>query len=296
MLRTSLLGESFTMPQSELNEQDVQGRWQKAAREMPETPDTEMVSASGKRRHSRGKTAGSDVHVMFNDDHLDELKPSEGRWRSQVIGKGSYGTVYRATWRGQEVAIKEMALPEQPHDRGETARKAFKKRVQAITEGFVKEVLVCCDLAHPNLVRMMGYSANPRSKGTGLCLVQEFLEGKALDHQLYVEGWRPNELQVLKAAVDVARGMRHLHHHFQIDGRPRPVVHRDLKSPNLLLTSPPPRSSLEPHAEIKITDFGLTRDKEMEEAAMKTGVMTGCGSVLWMAPEILLAGTCASQA
>ena len=172
--------------------------------------------------------------------------------------------------------------------------KAFKKRMQAITEGFVKEVLVCCDLAHPNLVRMMGYSANPRSKGTGLCLIQEFLEGKALDHQLYVEGWRPNELQVLKAAVDVARGMRHLHHHFQIDGRPRPVVHRDLKSPNLLLTSPPPRSSLEPHAEIKITDFGLTRDKEMEEAAMKTGVMTGCGSVLWMAPEILLAGTCAS--
>ena len=35
---------------------------------------------------------------------------------------------------------------------------------------------------------------------------------------------------------------------------------------------------------------GLTRDKEMEEAAMQTGVMTGCGSVLWMAPEILLAG------
>ena len=35
---------------------------------------------------------------------------------------------------------------------------------------------------------------------------------------------------------------------------------------------------------------GLTRDKEMEEAAMQTGMMTGCGSVLWMAPEILLGG------
>jgi|EP01046_Picozoa_sp_COSAG06_P000339 serine/threonine protein kinase len=34
---------------------------------------------------------------------------------------------------------------------------------------------------------------------------------------------------------------------------------------------------------------GLTRDKKMEEAAMQTGMMTGCGSVLWMAPEILTA-------
>ena len=34
---------------------------------------------------------------------------------------------------------------------------------------------------------------------------------------------------------------------------------------------------------------GLTRDKELEEEAMQTAMMTGCGSVLWMAPEILVA-------
>jgi hypothetical protein len=31
---------------------------------------------------------------------------------------------------------------------------------------------VCCDLAHPNLVRMLGYNAHPRSNGDGLLLVQ----------------------------------------------------------------------------------------------------------------------------
>ena len=34
---------------------------------------------------------------------------------------------------------------------------------------------------------------------------------------------------------------------------------------------------------------GLTRDKELEAEAMQTAMMTGCGSVLWMAPEILVA-------
>ena len=43
-----------------------------------------------------------------------------------------------------------------------------------------------------------------------------------------------------------------------------------------------------PHGEVrvKISDFGLSRDKEIEEAK-GTVLMTGCGSALWMAPEIL---------
>ena len=58
----------------------------------------------------------------------------------------------------------------------------------------------------------------------------------------------------------------------------QPLIHRDLKSPNVLFTaSPSDRDCV-----AKITDFGLARDKADDDN------MTGCGSVLWMAPEILL--------
>ena len=44
---------------------------------------------------------------------------------------------------------------------------------------------------------------------------------------------------------------------------------------------------------MKITDFGLSRDKGMGDSfnSMQTVAMTGCGSVLWMAPEILTGET-----
>lgn len=49
---------------------------------------------------------------------------------------------------------------------------AYRLRLRTITSSFVQEVAVCCDLAHPNLVRMLGYSAHPTSNGDGLLLVQ----------------------------------------------------------------------------------------------------------------------------
>ena len=49
---------------------------------------------------------------MFTDMHLRELEPAS--WREDVVGTGSYGVVYRARWRGQEVAVKELKLPLEP--------------------------------------------------------------------------------------------------------------------------------------------------------------------------------------
>ena len=78
----------------------------------------------------------------------------------QLIGKGSFGAVYRATWRGKEVAVKELLLPKEPNAAGAAAREALKKRVGQITTDFVSEVEICCDrkhrqhlpLAHPPFV------------------------------------------------------------------------------------------------------------------------------------------------
>jgi serine/threonine protein kinase len=67
----------------------------------------------------------------------------------------------------------------------------------------------------------------------------------------------------------------------------RPVIHRDIKSANLLLVEAP----MDHRSDVcvKIADFGLSKDKQVDaENNHATLKMTGCGSMLWMAPEILV--------
>jgi serine/threonine protein kinase len=73
---------------------------------------------------------------------------------------------------------------------------------------------------------------------------------------------------VLKVALDVARGMEYLHTALERDGHQQPLIHRDLKSPNLLLVAPPPPRGEEGSRKIvvKIADFGLSKDKTMDHA------------------------------
>ena len=66
------------------------------------------------------------------------------------------------------------------------------------------------------------------------------------------------------------------------------IIHRDLKSPNLVLACAP---TGEGELLVKVTDFGLSKDKGLDEAK-HTVMMTGCGSILWMAPEIMLSDRC----
>ena len=123
VLRESLLGSSFAMPQDELTDVDVEARWQNAAQSAarqigpldgaqgvsrpvsPGAGGSGYQTATSSRHHKR-RGDDSEIHVMFVQTHLRELQPAS--WKQQVIGKGSYGVVYRATWRGQQVAVKEL--------------------------------------------------------------------------------------------------------------------------------------------------------------------------------------------
>ena len=299
VLRESIIGGAESMPAAMLAQKDVNARWVAATTQLQNSTaqspvltvntvgrtnsaqfmSSPMTPGSGGRRQLRNQSAQL-LTVMFTKDHIRELEPGNNGWRDQILGTGSFGNVYRAVWRGVDVAVKVLQLPAEPEGTSEAARRALVERVTVIRDDFVNEVEICCDLAHPNLVRLMGFATEPE-----LLVVQELLLGKALDTQLYVERWRPTESQRLKVALDVGSGMQYLHTAFE-----DPIIHRDLKSPNLLLAAPPPDPG-EDEVDgllVKISDFGLSKDKKMDEHYKKTVMMTGCGSVLWMAPEILL--------
>ncbi|CAN6457161.1 unnamed protein product [Victoria cruziana] len=77
-----------------------------------------------------------------------------------------------------------------------------------------------------------------------------------------------DEKKRLKMAFDVAKGMNYLH-----TSHPT-IVHRDLKSPNLLVDK---------NWVVKVCDFGLSRLKHHTFLSSKSTA----GTPEWMAPEVL---------
>ena len=64
-------------------------------------------------------------------------------------------------------------------------------------------------VAHPNLVRLLGWATDSGPEGLPM-VVLEYLGGKSLDYQLYTEKWKPGEEEILKIALDVAKGLEYL--------------------------------------------------------------------------------------
>jgi hypothetical protein len=185
---------SQRMPDALLAQKDVQARWAEAARQHPDAAGFSPLSAAAAagtaaktRRRRHGGSSQSRAAVMFTDAHVRELKPSG--WRCQVLGKGNYGVVYRATWRNQTVAVKEVVLPKMPQnlERARSADQAdLTKQLSQVTTDFVSEVEVAADLAHQNIVRMLGYATKP-----SLLLVQV----RPSHHSLLQSRWhRPRGL------------------------------------------------------------------------------------------------------
>ncbi|KAL1330423.1 serine/threonine-protein kinase CTR1 isoform X3 [Arachis hypogaea] len=168
------------------------------------------------------------------------------------IGAGSFGTVIRADWRGSDVAVKILKVQDFDSER---------------IEEFLKEVSLMKRMRHPNIVLLMGAVFQPPR----LSIVTEYLSRGSLYELLRMPGVgiSLSEMRRLSMAYDVASGMNYLH-----QMRP-PIVHGDLKSPNLLVDNT---------YTVKVADFGLSRTKANTFLSSKTAA----GTPEWMAPEVIL--------
>ncbi|KAF1315033.1 Tkl protein kinase, partial [Globisporangium splendens] len=181
-----------------------------------------------------------------------------------LVSRGGYGEVYRGVYRDQTVAVKKL-LPE------------TRKELSYI-ENFLREIKLAATFEHPQIVAFLGVAWESLSD---LVAISEFMEGGDLRSLLvsFSEvGSRSTgqgfSYDKVKIALHVAHALTYLH-----SLQPQ-VLHRDLKSRNILLTA---------KWDAKITDFGASRKMASSLSSSNNRTMTaGVGSSLWMAPEVML--------
>ncbi|MED6266774.1 hypothetical protein CHARACLAT_005529, partial [Characodon lateralis] len=174
----------------------------------------------------------------------------------EIIGVGGFGKVYRGTWKDQEVAVK-------------AARQDPDEDITATAASVKQEAKLFSMLQHPNTIKLEGVCLEEPN----LCLVMEYARGGTLNRALTGRRIPPHIL--VNWAVQIARGMHYLHEEAVV-----PIIHRDLKSSNILLLEKIENDDIG-RKTLKITDFGLAREWH------KTTKMSAAGTYSWMAPEVI---------
>ncbi|KNA12348.1 hypothetical protein SOVF_126780 [Spinacia oleracea] len=188
---------------------------------------------------------------------LRELEEgTNGFGDENVIGEGGYGIVYHGILSDNtHVAVKNLL-----NNRGQ-AEKEFKVEVEAI--GRVR---------HKNLVRLLGYCA----EGAHRILVYEYVDNGNLEQWLHgdVGPFSPLTWEArMNVLIGTAKGLTYLH-----EGLEPKVVHRDIKSSNILLDK---------QWNSKVSDFGLAKLLGSEKNYVTTRVM---GTFGYVAPEYASTG------
>nr|XP_043629167.1 uncharacterized protein LOC122600506 isoform X2 [Erigeron canadensis] len=153
------------------------------------------------------------------------------------IGQGSFGKVYK----GHLSLINNISQGKRLNN----SMVAVKRLYRALGQGdreFLKEFLLFSLDKHENLVSLLGFC----DEDGEAILVYEYMSNKSLD--LYLSSTRLSWIQRLGICIGAARGINYLHGPSG-DGQRR-VLHRDIKSSNILLDQA---------WNAKIADFGLSK-------------------------------------
>ena len=223
----------------------------------PRASSAWSASSANSATHSGGR-----ISKKLSESEVDKFQLDTARATINMankIGSGSFADVYA----GQYDFCKK----------GNTcvAYKAFRDMCTVdqvcASVDMARELEIGYRIRHKNLVKIYGIVA----VGLTVCLVMERMRDQSLGDLLGDTTTRVSWALRFKFAHDVARGMLHLH-----ELEPMPIVHRDLKSSNVLLSV---ADDLE-HCTAKVSDFGLS--KELASTANTYG---GVGTLAWSAPE-----------
>jgi serine/threonine protein kinase len=175
----------------------------------------------------------------------------------QLLGRGSYGEVYKAKWNGKIVAAKRIHPILVRFDPGGD---------NGVVAKFVEECELLRRLKHPNILEVI-YVIWENKKPP--ILITELLDCDLSKHFSECKTSMPLE-ELVNIMLDVAKGLEYLH------GQEQPIIHRDVCPKNILLDKRNPAS-----IRAKIADIGLARimgDMRKEFSPVP-------GTQAYMAPE-----------
>lgn len=216
----------------------------------------------------------NDIKKLFGNSYHIQIQ--------YLLGTGSYGKVYLATWNKTLIALK-------------------------ITQPFntsINEGLLARGLIHENIVRTYDHRLRRNISSNGnniiditnnsdlshgslnkveLIVIQEYCEKGSLTKYLQSNEFRdsdePKLFNILLTLLDIANGLKYLHD--------KSIIHRDLNCNNILLQT----KKIETHDtrsfKAKISDFGMISLFDPNE---NNNSINSCGTVTHMAPELITKG------
>ncbi|KAI8072468.1 hypothetical protein BC940DRAFT_330616 [Gongronella butleri] len=205
-------------------------------------------------------TTTSSPSSSSSNPYLPDDEPSVQWIRGKLIGKGSFGRVYLAfnVVSGEMIAVKQVDIP--------TAG-CRDVRQHDMVDALYREIDMLRDLDHEHIVQYLGYGVDEQEAVVNIFL--EYVSGGNVATRLALHGGFDERL-VRHFTRQICQGLAYLHD--------RQILHRDIKAANILV---------EADGACKISDFGLSKKNDYDEAYDQNSRMSLRGSVYWMAPEVV---------